>query len=83
MLWLFVSLLGLYMMARSWIPWKESGKAPYSATVEDRASYTEQMLSLHLSEKHYMFLLAVQTASERIECGSAAFHTRRTTAQLG
>ena len=39
------------------------------ATVETVYSYTEQMLSLHLSEEHYMFLLAsklqVKASAER------------------
>lgn len=45
-------------MARTSISWKESDKAPHRATWEDCDSYTEQMLSLHLPEEHYMFLLA-------------------------
>jgi hypothetical protein len=58
MLWILVSLLGLYMMARASISWKNLDKAPHRATVEARASCTEQMLSVHFSEEHYMFLLA-------------------------
>jgi hypothetical protein len=60
MLWLLVSLRGLYMMARASISWKKSDKAPHGPTVEDCASYTEQMLSLLLSEKHYMFLVVTR-----------------------
>jgi hypothetical protein len=58
MLWLLVSLLGLYMMTRPSLSRKKSDKAPHSATMEDCVSYTKQMLSRHLSEEHYMFLLA-------------------------
>jgi hypothetical protein len=48
------------MMARASISWKKFDKAPHGPTVEDCASYTEQMLSLFLSEKHYMFLVATR-----------------------
>jgi hypothetical protein len=58
MLRLLVSLLGLYMIALGPISWKKSGETPRPSTVEDCVSCTGQMLSLHLSEKHYMFLLA-------------------------
>jgi hypothetical protein len=73
MLWLPVSLRNLYMMARASISWKKSDEAPHGPMVEDCVPYTEQMLSLLLSEKHYMFLVATRLQAGASNVGELHF----------
>jgi hypothetical protein len=61
------------MMARSSISWKESDEASHRAIVEDGVSYTRQMLSLHLSEEHYMFLLVSELQARALNTDELYF----------
>jgi hypothetical protein len=72
------------MMARSSISWKESDNAPRRAMMKAGASYTRQMLSLHLPEKHYMFLVVSKLQEEASNAAELRFtgHVKRAGAPI-